>query len=195
MKAVKIILKVVAIVTFFGAIPLAIYEGVMMIVKGFDKKRLAWLLAALGSSMIMIMALASDSGSTQEDVTPPAIVEEVEEVEEEEVVVEEEEEEQEEEVKVTREQKNALKKAESYLKIMNFSYPGLEDQLEFEGFPKDAIEYAMANIIVDWNEQALAKANSYLSISAMSDESLRQQLDFEGFTKEQIDYAINNLED
>lgn len=87
-------------------------------------------------------------------------------------------------------QKNALSKAESYLKYTSFSEPGLRNQLEYEGFSSDEIDYAMANIVVDWNEQAAAKAESYLKYSSFSREGLADQLEYEGFTAEQIEYAL-----
>lgn len=87
-------------------------------------------------------------------------------------------------------QKNALSKAESYLKYTSFSEPGLRNQLEYEGFSSDEIDYAMANIVVDWNEQAAAKAESYLKYSSFSREGLADQLEYEGFTAEQIEHAL-----
>ena len=87
-------------------------------------------------------------------------------------------------------QKNALSKAESYLRYTSFSEPGLRDQLEYEGFSSDEIDYAMENIVVDWNEQAAAKAESYLKYSSFSREGLADQLEYEGFTAEQIEYAL-----
>lgn len=87
-------------------------------------------------------------------------------------------------------QKNALSKAESYLRYTSFSEPGLRNQLEYEGFSSDEIDYAMANIVVDWNEQAAAKAESYLKYSSFSREGLADQLEYEGFTAEQIEYAL-----
>ena len=94
----------------------------------------------------------------------------------------------------TREQKAALKKAENYLDLMAFSDEGLREQLAFEGFPQDAIDYAMENIMVDWNEQARKKAEDYLQLDmGMSDQSLYDQLIFDGFSEEQVQYAMDNL--
>lgn len=94
----------------------------------------------------------------------------------------------------TREQKNALDSANSYLNFTHFSRSGLYDQLEYEGYPHDAIEYALNNIIVDWNQQALGTANDYLDYTSFSNSGLYDQLIYEGFTAEQAQYAIDNLD-
>lgn len=122
--------------------------------------------------------------------------EEIEEVveEEPEEEVEEEPEPEEAEVDVPREHRNALKKAESYLSWAGMSEEGLRGQLEFEDFPQDAIDYAIENVEVDYNEQALEKAKSYDSWAGMSDQGLIDQLKFEGFTDEQAQYAVDNLD-
>ena len=87
-------------------------------------------------------------------------------------------------------QKNAVKKAESYLDYSAFSRNGLIKQLEFEGFSNADATYAVDNIIVDWNEQAVKKAKSYLDYSAFSRNGLIKQLEFEGFTYEQAVYGV-----
>ena len=95
---------------------------------------------------------------------------------------------------VTREQRNALRSAKNYLDFMSFSDEGLRKQLDFEGFPPDAIDYAMQNIEVDWNEQAVKKAREYDETGlAMSDSGLYDQLIFEGFTPEQAQYGVDNM--
>lgn len=94
---------------------------------------------------------------------------------------------------VSREQRNALKSAENYLSFSGFSEQGLREQLEFEEFPADAIDYALNNVEVDWNEEALQSAQNYDEIGGMSDEGLRGQLEYEGFSAEQIEYALSNL--
>jgi len=95
---------------------------------------------------------------------------------------------------IPREHGNALQKAESYLSWSGMSKQGLREQLAFEEFPQEAINYAMENIEVDWREQALVKAQNYDSWASMSDQGLIEQLMFEGFTQEQAQYALNNLE-
>ncbi|MBE6535526.1 MAG: hypothetical protein E7677_02765 [Ruminococcaceae bacterium] len=90
-------------------------------------------------------------------------------------------------------QKNALKKAESYLKYSNFSRQGLIDQLEYEGFEESDIIFAVDNVEVDWNEECYEKAQSYLKYSSFSKQGLIDQLEFEGFTDAQIAYAIKKV--
>lgn len=93
-------------------------------------------------------------------------------------------------VTLTLGQKNAIKKAESYLNVMHFSKQGLINQLEFEKFSTEDAVFAVEYIVVDWNEQAAGKAKDYLKTMAFSADGLRSQLDFEGFTSEEIEYAI-----
>lgn len=97
-------------------------------------------------------------------------------------------------VSITREQRNALDTANSYLEYAGFSETRLREQLEYEEFPQDAIDYAMDNIIVDWKEQALMSAESYDEYASMSDSRLYDQLIYEGFSDEEAQYAIDNLD-
>ncbi|MET2118514.1 Ltp family lipoprotein, partial [Enterococcus faecium] len=122
--------------------------------------------------------------SSAESVAESTVVEEETETTIEEVTQEE---------SVPREYRNALSKAESYLGWAGMSEQGLREQLEFEEYPSDAIDYALANVDVDYNEQALAKAESYDDWASMSDSQLYDQLIFEGFTDEQAQYALDNL--
>ena len=96
------------------------------------------------------------------------------------------------ESKETMGQKNARKKAESYLDFSAFSRESLIEQLEFEGFSNEDAVYAVDNVDVDWNEQALEKAKSYLDFSAFSEEGLIEQLEFEGFTSSEAKYGVYN---
>ena len=99
----------------------------------------------------------------------------------------------------TTEEKNALKKAESYSKTMYMSKQGIYKQLtsSVEGFTKEAAQYAIDNIDVDWNANALAKAKSYQQTMSMSKQGIYNQLisSVEEFTKEQAQYAIDHLDD
>lgn len=101
----------------------------------------------------------------------------------------------------TTEQKNALRKAESYAKTMHMSKQGIYDQLTSEygeGFDKEAAQYAIDNIEWDWNANALAKAKSYRDTMSMSKNKIYDQLisQFgEKFTKEEAQYAIDHLDD
>lgn len=93
----------------------------------------------------------------------------------------------------SREQRNALSKANDYLDYTAFSKSGLYEQLLFEGFPEDAAQFAIDKIVVDWNAQALQKAIDYLDYTSFSDQGLYEQLVYEGFTNEQAQYALDNL--
>lgn len=88
-------------------------------------------------------------------------------------------------------QKNALGKAESYLKFSAFSYQGLIEQLEYSQFSHDDAVYAADNCGANWNEQAVKKAESYLSFSSFSRDGLIEQLEYSGFTHEQAVYAAD----
>lgn len=87
-------------------------------------------------------------------------------------------------------QQNALKEAESYLNTMPFSYSGLVEQLEYEGFSNLEAEYAADNCGADWNEQAEKSAKSYLRTSAFSELGLIEQLEYEGFTSSEAEYGV-----
>ena len=97
------------------------------------------------------------------------------------------------------EEKNALKKAETYSSIMNMSKQGIYNQLtsSVEGFGKAAAQYAIDNIDADWNKNALEKAKTYQQTLSMSKNAIYNQLvsSVEGFTKEQAQYAIDHLDD
>ncbi|MBU5332398.1 Ltp family lipoprotein [Anaerocolumna aminovalerica] len=90
-------------------------------------------------------------------------------------------------------QKNALSKAESYLNYSAFSYSGLIEQLEFEGFSNEEATYAVDNCSADWNEQAAIKAQEYLDYTSFSRSGLIEQLEYEGFTKEQAEYGVTEV--
>ncbi len=94
------------------------------------------------------------------------------------------------ETSMTMGQRNALRKAESYLDMMAFSREGLIKQLEFEGFATEDAVFAVDRIGADWNEQAAKKAESYLDMMAFSRDGLIDQLEFEGFTYEEAVYGV-----
>ena len=87
-------------------------------------------------------------------------------------------------------EQNALRMAELYLNTLPFSYKGLIEQLEFEGFSHSEAVYAVDNCGADWNEQASIKAKQYLDIMAFSRSSLIEQLEFDGFTHSQAVYGV-----
>lgn len=93
----------------------------------------------------------------------------------------------------TLSQKNAIRKAASYLDYSSFSATGLIKQLEFEGFSHVDAVYAVDNVGADWNEQAEKKARSYQDYSGFSRTGLIKQLKFEGFTNEQAVYGVDAL--
>lgn len=102
--------------------------------------------------------------------------------------------------KPTKEQSNALKKAQSYASTMYMSKQGIYEQLvsEYgEGFTPESAQYAIDNLNVDWNANALKKAKSYQDNLNMSKKAIYDQLISsygEQFTEEEAQYAIDNLE-
>ena len=92
---------------------------------------------------------------------------------------------------MTSGQRNALKSAESYLRSSAFSYTGLIEQLEYEGFSNEDATYAADHCGADWKEQAVKSAESYLKYSSFSKSGLIDQLEFEGFTHEQAVYGAD----
>lgn len=86
-------------------------------------------------------------------------------------------------------QKNALAKAKDYLAFTAFSYSGLIEQLEYEGFSTEEATYGADNCGADWNEQAAQKAKDYLDFMSFSRSGLIDQLLYEGFTQEQAEYG------
>lgn len=122
----------------------------------------------------------------QEEPVAETVVEEPEVIEEQKV---------EEKVEVqtsapTLAQKNAVKQAENYLRVMAFSRTGLIKQLEYEGYSNEDATYAVDNVEVDWNEQCAKKAENYLEVMSFSRDGLYSQLQYEGFTNEQIEYGL-----
>ncbi|MCL2737152.1 MAG: Ltp family lipoprotein, partial [Propionibacteriaceae bacterium] len=92
--------------------------------------------------------------------------------------------------KETTSQKQAVRKAASYLKTSAFSRQGLIDQLVFEGFSNEDAIYGVDAQNADWSAQAAKKAESYLEITAFSRQGLIDQLIFEDFTQEQAEYGV-----
>ena len=88
-------------------------------------------------------------------------------------------------------EKNALRRAKEYLEYTHFSYSGLVDQLEFEGYSHSEAVYGVDHCGADWFEQAAGKAKDYLDYTAFSYDGLVEQLEFEGFTHEQAVYGAN----
>lgn len=91
---------------------------------------------------------------------------------------------------VTTGKRNALARAKSYLNYMAFSYKGLVEQLEYEGYSNEEATYAVDNCGANWNEQAAKKAESYMSYMSFSRSGLIEQLEYEGFTSKQAEYGV-----
>ena len=103
--------------------------------------------------------------------------------------------------KPSMEYQNALKKAESYSKLMHMSKQKIYDQLTSEygeKFPADAAQYAIDNLNVDYKANALEKADSYSKTMHMSKQKIYDQLTSEygeKFTAEEAQYAVDHLDD
>ncbi len=106
-----------------------------------------------------------------------------------------------EESDIPAEYRSALNKASTYANTMNMSKKGVYNQLTSEygeKFSAEAAQYAIDNVISDWNENALAKARTYQDEMSMSPAAIHDQLtsDYgEKFTQEEADYAIEHLND
>ncbi|MBT9774953.1 hypothetical protein GPL15_00325 [Clostridium sp. MCC353] len=85
--------------------------------------------------------------------------------------------------------KNALNSALSYLNVLSFSYSGLIEQLEYEGYSIEEATYAADNCGADWNAQAAKKAQEYISVLSFSRSGLIEQLEYDGFTNAQAEYG------
>ncbi len=88
-------------------------------------------------------------------------------------------------------QKNAVRKAKSYLSFSGFSRDGLVAQLEYEKFSHEEAVYGADNSGANWNEQAAKKAKSYMEMTAFSRGGLIDQLKYDKFTQEQAEYGAN----
>ena len=89
-------------------------------------------------------------------------------------------------------ERNALEKAKQYLSYTAFSYSGLVEQLEYEGYTHSQAVYGADNCGADWNEQSLKKAEQYLSYTAFSYSGLVEQLEYEGFTNSEAAYGAKH---
>lgn len=87
-------------------------------------------------------------------------------------------------------EKNALNSAKQYLNYTAFSYKGLVEQIEFEGYTSEEAKFGADNCGADWNEQAAKSAKQYMNYSSFSRSGLLEQLEFEGFTPEQAEYGV-----
>ena len=85
--------------------------------------------------------------------------------------------------------------AKRYIRTSGFSYEGLKEQLEFEGFTSSEALYGADNCGADWNDMAVKKAKSYMRIGDYSESELIDQLEFEGFTYSQASYGASHASD
>ena len=88
-------------------------------------------------------------------------------------------------------QRNVAEKAKQYLEYTAFSYTGLIQQLQYEGYSVDEAAYGADNCGADWNAQAAAKAQQYLEYTSFSRSGLIEQLEYEGFTSSQAEYGAS----
>lgn len=91
---------------------------------------------------------------------------------------------------VTLGMKNAVKKAQQYLKYMSFSRKGLIKQLEYEGFSSSEATYAVDAVGADWEAQCAKKAEAYLKYTSFSRAGLKKQLEYEGFTGSEVAFGL-----
>lgn len=100
---------------------------------------------------------------------------------------------------VPEEYRNALEQAQEYIDTMFLSETGLYRQFNLDytvHFSDEAIQYAVENVNVDYNEEALEAAISHRGNYAYEGEELYNQLsgNYDGFTEEQAQYAMDNLD-
>lgn len=99
------------------------------------------------------------------------------------------------------EEKSALAQATSYANTQFMSQQGVYDQLvsPYGGqFSAEAAQFAIDNVVADWNANALETAKSYQSEQNLSPAAIHDQLTSqygEKFTEAQADYAIQHLND
>ena len=88
-------------------------------------------------------------------------------------------------------EQRALEMAEEYLEVMPFSYSGLIEQLEYEGFSRSEAVFAADHCTADWYLQAVMMAEDYLDVMSFSRSELIEQLEYEGFTHDQAVYGAD----
>lgn len=95
---------------------------------------------------------------------------------------------------------SALNKATTYSDVMHMSKAAIYEQLTSEygeQFAPEAAQYAVDNMVADWNANALSKAEEYSNTAYMSKAGIYDQLVSEygeQFTEEEAQYAIDNIQ-
>lgn len=87
-------------------------------------------------------------------------------------------------------QRNALRRANDYLRTSAFSFTRLVEQLEFEGFSNSDAIFGASSVEVDWANAAAVRAREYLKHQGFSRSGLLAQLLYEGFTEEQAEHGV-----
>ncbi|AKE40856.1 Host cell surface-exposed lipoprotein [Corynebacterium kutscheri] len=92
-------------------------------------------------------------------------------------------------------QKKALENTQRYLNgPVGFSYEGLRDQLQYEGFPEEDIRYALDEADIDWEDQAVKQARAYKDAdAALSNDDIYDKLISEKFTPEDARFGVASL--
>ncbi len=163
------------------------------------KPVLKWIFIVLAWAVYLIIAIASARSEDKSNTQTTQIESNVS--QEETTQIESNVSQEETEPEVPIEYRNALRKAKSYSDTLHMSKQGIYDQLvsEYgENFPPEAAQYAIDNLVADYNANALEKAKSYQDIMAMSTASIYDQLVSEygeKFTAEEAQYAIDHLND
>lgn len=96
----------------------------------------------------------------------------------------------------TDKQKDAYDSARDYYAYNHLSEKGFQEQLEFEGYSEEEIQYALKRLNPDYNKMAVRCAKAYYdSKYAMSAQGIYDSLvdEWEGFTPDQAQYAIDHL--
>lgn len=100
---------------------------------------------------------------------------------------------------LTASQQQAVRSAQSYLKLSGFSRQGLIDQLSSQygdKFPVADATVAVDSLNVNWNEQAVRSAQSYLKLSGFSCQGMIDQLSSnfgDKYTVEQARYGATQV--
>lgn len=177
--------------------------------KPFYKKLWVWVIVGL---FVFFANIDTDSGgsTTPAKKDPAKTLEEVNEAEEkldeleaeldaaieegtEAVTTEVEAEEEPAKPEMTVSQENAVITAERYISMGGFSKKSLAEQIEYEGFPKEDVDFAIANIDVDWKEQCKQSAERYMEMGGFSKQSLTEQLQYEGFLPDEVTYGVQQV--